>query len=130
MKPETWPIEPWTTMSTPFIEIPQRAEALPLIDQQPPRPVAPADWLASPSTTTVAGHDVLGHAGPAVALDADGGELVHPGAVVADVPVDLDLGVGVEADGDRVRAVGVGRPASVEPSGLEVVQALVELAHR
>ena len=39
-------------MSTPFIEMPQRAEALPLITSSPPRPEAPADWLASPSTIT------------------------------------------------------------------------------
>ncbi len=52
MKPETWPTEPWTTISTPFIEIPQRAEALPRITSSPPRPVAPADWLASPSIQT------------------------------------------------------------------------------
>ena len=29
-----WPTEPRTTMSTPFIEIPQRAAALPSIDEQ------------------------------------------------------------------------------------------------
>jgi hypothetical protein len=52
MKPPTCPIEPWTTMSTPFIEIPQRADALPLTTRRPPRPVAPADWLVSPSTIT------------------------------------------------------------------------------
>ena len=112
MNAPTWPIEPWTTMSTPFIEIPQRAEALPLITSRPPRPVAPADWLASPSTTTVP--DIMFSATPTPQLPAHphGGELVHPGAVVADVAVDLDLDLGVEADGDRVGAVGVGRPAS------------------
>ena len=39
-------------MSTPFIEIPQRADASPWMTSRPPRPVAPADWLAFPSTTT------------------------------------------------------------------------------
>ncbi len=53
MKALMWPTEPRTTMSTPFIEMPQRAEASPLITTRPPRPVAPADWLALPSTTTV-----------------------------------------------------------------------------
>ena len=48
-----WPILPCTTMSMPFIEIPQRLDALPLITSKPPRPVAPAYWLASPSMTTV-----------------------------------------------------------------------------
>ncbi len=40
-------------MSTPFIEIPQRADASPRITSSPPRAVAPADWLALPSTITV-----------------------------------------------------------------------------
>ena len=48
-----WPTEPRTTMSIPFIEMPQRAAASPRIESRPPRPVAPADWLALPSTTTV-----------------------------------------------------------------------------
>ena len=39
-------------MSTPFIEIPQRADALPRITTRPPRPVAPADCEAFPSTIT------------------------------------------------------------------------------
>jgi hypothetical protein len=40
-------------MSTPFIEMPQRAAALPRITSRPPRPVAPADCEALPSTITV-----------------------------------------------------------------------------
>ena len=40
-------------MSMPFIEMPQRAEASPWTTRRPPRPVAPADWLALPSTTTL-----------------------------------------------------------------------------
>ena len=44
---------PCTTISMPFIEMPQRDEALPLITKSPPCPVAPAYWLASPSTITV-----------------------------------------------------------------------------
>ena len=47
-----WPTDPCTTMSTPFIEIPQRAAALPRITSRPPRPVAPADCDALPSTIT------------------------------------------------------------------------------
>ena len=53
MKADMWPIEPFTTMSIPFIEMPQREEALPSMTSSPPRPVAPAYWLASPFTTTV-----------------------------------------------------------------------------
>ena len=46
------PIEPRTTMSAPFNEIAQRAEASPWTTSRPPCAVAPADWLAFPSTTT------------------------------------------------------------------------------
>ena len=47
-----WPTEPFTTMSMPFMEMPQRDDALPSMRKSPPRPVAPADWLASPATWT------------------------------------------------------------------------------
>ena len=40
-------------MSMPFMEMPQRDEALPSTTSRPPRPVAPAYWLASPLTRTV-----------------------------------------------------------------------------
>ena len=46
------PTEPFTTMSPPFSEMPQRAAALPSITSMPPRAVAPAAWLASPRTCT------------------------------------------------------------------------------
>jgi hypothetical protein len=48
-----WPTEPPTTMSTPFIEMPQRAEASPSITIRPPRPEAPADCEALPRTRIV-----------------------------------------------------------------------------
>ncbi len=60
------PTEPCTTMSTPFIEMPQRAEASPRIATSPPWPVAPADWLALPSTTTLP--DMMFSATPTPAL--------------------------------------------------------------
>ena len=53
MKADMWPMLPLTTMSMPFIEMPQREEALPSMTSSPPRPVAPAYWLASPLTTTL-----------------------------------------------------------------------------
>ena len=53
MKHDMCPMLPCTTISMPFIEIPQRLLALPLIISNPPRPVAPAYWLASPSMITV-----------------------------------------------------------------------------
>ena len=52
MKPLMCPTEPRTTMSAPFKEIPQRAEASPWMTSRPPRAVAPADWDALPSTMT------------------------------------------------------------------------------
>src|SRR5262249_5292830 len=52
------------------------------------------------------GHHVLGHPDAAVARDPHGGVLVHPGAVVADVTVDLDLELAVEAGGESVRPLG------------------------
>ena len=48
-----WPTEPRTTMSAPLSEIPHRADASPWMTSSPPRAVAPAAWLAEPSTTTV-----------------------------------------------------------------------------
>jgi hypothetical protein len=48
-----WPMSPPTTMSTPFIEIPQRAAALPSMTSSPPWAVAPADCEALPLTHTV-----------------------------------------------------------------------------
>ena len=61
-----WPTEPPTTMSIPFIEIPQRAEVLPSMTSRPPCPVAPADWLASPVMRTVP--DIMFSATPVPAL--------------------------------------------------------------
>ena len=52
MKADMWPTEPFTTISMPFIEMPQRDEALPSMTSRPPWPVAPASWLASPFTMT------------------------------------------------------------------------------
>ncbi len=62
------PTLPPTTMSIPFIEMPQRLAALPRITRSPPRPVAPAYWLASPSTITVP--DIMFSATPGPALPA------------------------------------------------------------
>ena len=46
MKADMWPTLPCTIMSMPFIEMPQREEALPLMTRRPPCPVAPAYWPA------------------------------------------------------------------------------------
>ena len=102
-----WPMSPPTTMSTPFIEIPQRAAALPSITSRPPCAVAPADWEALPFDVDRAGHHVLGDADARVADDRDLGLLVHSGGVVADVAVDGDRDRCVEADRDVVCAMRV-----------------------
>jgi hypothetical protein len=68
MKALIGPIEPFTTMSIPFIEIPQRADALPSMTRSPPRPVAPAAWLASPETQT--SPDIMFSATPTPTLPA------------------------------------------------------------
>ena len=66
MNADMWPIEPFTTMSTPFIEMPQRAPALPSMTSRPPCAVAPAAWLASPFTWTRP--DIMFSATPTPAL--------------------------------------------------------------
>ena len=53
MKALMWPTLPPTTMSTPFIEMPQRAAASPSTPSSPPWAVAPADCDALPVTHTV-----------------------------------------------------------------------------
>ncbi len=60
------PTEPFTTISTPFMEMPQRALALPSMMSSPPCAVAPAAWLASPRTCTVP--DIMFSARPVPAL--------------------------------------------------------------
>ena len=61
-----WPTEPRTTISMPFIEMPQRAPALPSITSRPPQPLAPAAMLASPATRT--SPDIMFSATPGPAL--------------------------------------------------------------
>ena len=77
--------------------------------------MAPADWLALPSTTTVP--DMMFSATPdaGVAVHAHGGVLVHAGAVVAGVALDLDLDRRVDAGGERVRAARVEHPPAPRP---------------
>ena len=53
-------------MSTPFIEMPHLADASPCTTSSPPCALAPADWLALPSTTTVP--DIMFSARPVPAL--------------------------------------------------------------
>src|SRR4029079_16318082 len=77
------------------------------------------------------GHEVLRDAGARVAVHAHGCELVHAGAVVADVPVDLHLDVGIAPAGARVGDARVDDAPVPRPGRLgELVQAPVQLAHR
>ena len=66
MNAPMWPIEPSTTMAAPFSEMPQRAEASPRMCSSPPWAVAPAAWLALPSTVTRP--DIMFSATPCPAL--------------------------------------------------------------
>ena len=117
-------------MSTPFIEMPQRAAASPCTTSSPPWAVAPADWLTLPSTTT--DPDIMFSAIPVLGVAADTHRrmLVHPGAVVPDVPVDLDVELRVETAGDGVGPARVDDPPAPRPraGARDVVEALVELA--
>ena len=72
------------------------------------------------------GHHVLGHADPAVAVDPHRGLLVHAGAVVADMAIDLDVVLPIQPDGDGMLAA---RIEHVHAARVALVQPLVELAH-
>ena len=61
-----WPTLPPTTISTPFMEMPQRAPALPPTTTRPPQPVAPADMVALPVMRTTP--DMMFSASPVLAL--------------------------------------------------------------
>ena len=116
MKALMWPTEPFTTMAMPFIEMPQREEASPSTTSSPPRPEAPAALRAVAGDVDAAGHHVLGHARPGMAVDRDRGLLVHAAAVEADMPVDRDLDRPLDPDRDAVRAHRVddrGTPVSL-----------------
>ena len=60
-----WPTEPRTTMSTPFIEMPQRELASPSITTRPPWPEAPAACEALPVTRTTPDMMFSARPGPA-----------------------------------------------------------------
>ena len=72
MKADRCPTDPFTTMSMPFIEMPQRAEALPSITSRPPQPVAPARLRGVALHMDAPGHHVFGDALAGVAVDHDG----------------------------------------------------------
>ncbi len=131
MKQLIWPTLPPTTMSMPFIEMPQRALASPAMTSSPPRPEAPADCEALPLDADDAAHHVLADPGAAMAAHGDGRLPVHAAAVIAGMALDRDLDGQSEADRDRMRALGIDDP----PQALvgvprELVQTAVERPHR
>jgi hypothetical protein len=71
MKADMCPILPCTTMSIPFIEMPQRELALPLMTSSPPWPVAPGILAGVALHDDGARHHVLGHARPGGARHPD-----------------------------------------------------------
>ena len=107
MNAEKSPTLPPTTMSTPFIEMPQRNEASPSITSSPPCADAPADYRSEALTCTRCRHHVLGDTGSGVAMHGYSRLLVHPRAVVADVPFDFDLDRRVDTHRDVVRPVRI-----------------------
>ncbi len=119
-------------MSTPFMEMPQRAAASPCTTSRPPCAVAPADWLALPSTTT--GPDIMFSATPVPALPRTRTRrvLVHARAVVPDVPVDLDLESASRPQAIACAPFGLSDAPARGPAAVagDVVQALVQLAQR
>ena len=73
-------------------------------------------------------HHVLGDADARAAVDDDGRLLVHAGAVIADVAIDLDGRGRIDTDGDGVTATRIEDPElRLGSAGVETVQHLVEL---
>jgi hypothetical protein len=112
-------------MSTPFIEITVH-------DEQAAAGGCPRRLARVPLDDDRAGHEVLGEPWTRVPAHPHRRELVHPSAVVADVPVDLDLDLGVDPAGHGVGAVRAEHAPTpwAGPAAREVVEALVELAER
>src|SRR5215470_11587581 len=52
-------------------------------------------------------HDVLRHAGSGIAVDGDGGSLVHAGAIVAHMTFDGDIELAVEPSDNGVKAARI-----------------------
>jgi hypothetical protein len=112
-------------MSTPFIEMPQRAAA----DRHEAAVPGGARRLARAAVDEDApGHDVLRQADAGVPVHAHGRVLVHSCAVVARVAHDLYLDVGVDPRRQRVRAARVEHAPVARPVVADRVQRRVEVA--
>ena len=90
MKADIWPTEPPTTMSMPFIEIPQRDEASPSMTSKPAIAGGTRRFGRIAGDAHDARHHVLGNADAGMAMDDDLGFLVHAAAIEADMALDLD----------------------------------------
>ena len=123
------PTEPLTTMSMPRAEMPQRLEALPSITQQAAAAGGAGGRRGVAFDVHAARHHVLGDADAGRAVDDDIGALVHAGAVIADIAVDLDGDGCIDAGGDGMAAARI-EHAEIGVVGplREIVQHLIELA--
>ncbi len=76
-------------------------------------------------------HHVFGQADAGVAVNDDLGVLVHPGAIVADVPLDLDRDRHLQSTGDGVGALRLDHfPVGRFRLGGQIMESLVEFANR
>ncbi len=131
MKADMWPILPFTTMSIPFIEMPQREEALPSITEKAAAAGGAGILAGVALHDHRARHHVLRHARPGAAVDDDRRRLVHAGAVIADASLDLDADRRVDADRDGVPALRVeDEPVALVGPFASGMQSLVEVAKR
>ena len=102
---------------------------MPLITSRPPCAVAPAYWLASPSTMTMPDINVFRHAGADRAFDPNSRLLVHTGAVIAGGAFDGHFDGRIQAYGNRVRPFGVVHlPGSLVGFDILGLQGLIQAA--
>ena len=97
---------PCTTMLTPFMEIPQREDALPLTTIRPPWPLRPdIGWrhLRSMILPDIMFSPVPG---PCRSMHVDRCLLVHAATVIAGGAFDVHLDRGVQTHGNRMAAFG------------------------
>src|SRR5882672_5822013 len=129
MNAEKSPTEPPTTMSRPFIDMPQRSEASPSITSRPPCPAAPADTEAKPFTCTTP--DSMPSASPGPALPRISTLLlVHSRRVIAGMAVHLDLHRRIHAYRDVVRAVRVEHAYLLHAGTQVMVEKAIQLPQR
>jgi hypothetical protein len=94
-------------MSIPFIEMPQRLEALPLMTKKPAMARGARVLAGIALDHHRAAHHVLGHAGANGAFDMHGGLGIHARAVIAGGAVHRHLDGRVEPHGNGVAAARV-----------------------